>query len=321
MRRFTTCVFLASVTMAAAAAVAMADPAAPDASLGVKAPGLYSMKGKIYTLIQGTSHMPDDVEDDKPAGVIYTEVLNVKDRDFKEGFPGVTDRFEWFGIIYTGRFQIAKAGDYAFRAHSDDGIILWIDGKQVLANDSIHGPQDTRGTANLAAGNHTVKVWYFQGPRYSIALQVFVTAPGGKEKIFSMRDYAGTLAKDLEALGAVATPEGIKIKLDASILFDLDKDVLKPTAQEAIKHFAAVLAAYPEAAVAINGYTSSEGEAAHNQDLSERRAKAVQGALATQVAKTVTLTPKGRGSSNPVADNKTEATRAPNRRVELLVWP
>jgi outer membrane protein OmpA-like peptidoglycan-associated protein len=304
------CVALLSTTFARA-----------GGNFGTKDPGLYNLKGTIYYLPEGTDHMPEGLEKEKPQGVIYTEALDVPERSFTEGFPGVTNRFEWFGLIYTGRFQVTKAGAYEFRSRTDDGIILWIDGAKVMEYDSIHGPDEVQGKATLKAGLHDIKVWYFQGPAEQIALQLWITPPGGTEKIFAMKDYAGDLGRALKDLGGEATPEGIRVRLDASVLFDLDKAVLKPAAQKSLKKLATVLAAYPNAAVSIGGYTSSEGAADHNQKLSEQRANAVKDALGKLAPKALTLTATGYGPASPITDNKTEKTRAPNRRVEILVKP
>lgn len=305
------------VLLALLAAPALAD----KGGLGTKDPGLYNLKGQIYYLPDGTDHMPKDIEKQKVQGVIYSEALDVPERSFTEGFPGVTDRFEWFGIIYTGKFQVKTAGKYHFRSTTDDGVRLWIDGKEVMQNDSIHGPDDANADVTLKAGMHDLKLWWFQGPRDQIALQLFITPPGGSEKIFSMKDYAGDAGQALVDLGGEATSEGIRVRLDASVLFDVDKFALKSAAQASLKKLATALQAYPNATVSIGGHTSSEGEAAHNQKLSEQRAGAVKDALAKLVPKTVTLTATGYGASQPIADNKTEKTRAPNRRVEILVKP
>jgi len=300
--------------------LALAAPALAD-NLGNKDPGLYNLRGEIHFLPEGTDHMPDGIDKQKPDGVIYTEVLNVPEREFTEGFPGVTNRFEWFGIVYTGRIQIAAKGTYQFHAVSDDGVILWIDGKQVLANDSIHGADDANGDAELAPGPHDVKLWWFQGPATYLALQLFVTPPGGSEKLFSMKDFAGDLGKALTDLGGEATKDGIRVRLDASVLFDVDKAVLKPAAKAQLAKLAVVLKSYPNASVAINGHTSSEGDETHNQKLSEQRAATVKDALGKLAPATLKLAATGFGSSQPIADNKTEKTRAANRRVEIFVKP
>ena len=300
--------------------LALATPALAD-DLGKKDPGLYNLRGEIHFLPEGTDHMPDGIDKQKPDGVIYAEKLDVPEREFTEGFPGVTNRFEWFGIVYTGRIQIANKGKYHFHAVSDDGVMLWIDGKQVLANDSVHGSEDAEGDVDLATGMHDMKLWWFQGPAAFLALQLFVTVPGGTEKLFAMKDFAGDLGKALTDLGGEATKDGIRVRLDSSVLFDVDKAALKPAAKAQLEKLAVVLRSYPNATVAINGHTSSEGDDAHNQKLSEQRAATVKDALGKLVPKTVSLTASGFGSSQPIADNKTEKTRAPNRRVEIFVKP
>ena len=60
-----------------------------------------------------------------------------------------------------------------------------IDGVQVVANDGLHPPTESVGPSLLNAGEHTVAIEYFQGPKFDIALQIWVTAPGGQPKIFT----------------------------------------------------------------------------------------------------------------------------------------
>jgi hypothetical protein len=113
-----------------------------------------------------------------------TNQFNVSPRAFKQGFPGVTDRTEWFAIKYEGRFETRKPGVHAFRLLSDDGSILYINGVRVIDHDGIHAPTSITSWVRLHAGSHKLKLLYFQGPRYQIALQLFVTPPGGEEKLF-----------------------------------------------------------------------------------------------------------------------------------------
>ena len=77
--------------------------------------------------------------------------------------------------MYGGTFETKKAGTYKFKLSSDDGSSLWIDGKQVIDNDGVHGVSEVEGEVELTAGRHAMKVWYFQGPATEIALQLFIT--------------------------------------------------------------------------------------------------------------------------------------------------
>lgn len=291
-------------------------------SLGTKDPGLLSLKGTIYALAEDTEEMPADLAKRKPLGVVYADKLDVPPRDFTTGFPGVTDRFEWFGVIYTGTFEVSKPGTYRWRLFSDDGSRLWIDGKEVIDNDAVQSFTEKEGEVTLAKGSHAIKLWYFQGPATELGLQLFVTPPGEKEKIFALKDFAAGLMSALNSVDAKATKEGIRVSLDAAVLFDTNKYELKPQAQAAIASVTKVIASYPKATVEISGHTDNVGDDKSNQTLSEQRAAAVRDALQKAgVAKDVKLVTAGFGETQPIAKNDTEKGRAQNRRVEILIRP
>ena len=97
-------------------------------------------------------------------GTIYTKKLNIPIREFDNGFPGVTDRFEWFAIDYHGIFQIDETGYFRFRLTSDDGSKLFIDGALVIDNDGAHPAQSRKSRLYLEKGLDSIRVQYFQGP-------------------------------------------------------------------------------------------------------------------------------------------------------------
>jgi hypothetical protein len=61
------------------------------------------LRGQIYHIRRNSIMLPD-FEKLKPRGTIYTSALDIVPQDFRQGFPGVTKRMEWFAIDYTGRF-------------------------------------------------------------------------------------------------------------------------------------------------------------------------------------------------------------------------
>jgi len=73
----------------------------------------------------------------------------------------------------------------------------------------------------------------------------------------------------------------------------------------------------PDVKISVEGHTDNQGNAAANQALSEKRAQAVVVWLTTHGIPAASLTAKGFGQAQPVADNATEDGRAKNRRVEL----
>lgn len=91
----------------------------------------------------------------------------------------MTDRFEWFGVLYTGTFEILDEGLYGWRLQSDDGSRLWIDGTEIIDNDGVHGFESKDGEVRLSKGPHAMRLWYFQEPATEIGLQLFVVPPGG----------------------------------------------------------------------------------------------------------------------------------------------
>src|SRR5579859_5963035 len=88
------------------------------ATFGVTVVDSSGLQGQVYLIPEGSLQIPK-FKKLKPIGVLYTNRLNIPPRSFTEGFPGVTDRFEWFAIDYTGRFWIERPGKYRFALLSD----------------------------------------------------------------------------------------------------------------------------------------------------------------------------------------------------------
>ncbi len=136
----------------------------------------FALKGDIYFLDPGTTHLPENFRKLKSVGSIYAQSLNIPTRSFTQGFPGVTDRFEWFAIDYNGEFRVPVASNYHFRLTSDDGSKLFLDGQLVINNDGQHGTTTKEGSIRLRPGKHIIEVQYFQGPREQVALILNVKA-------------------------------------------------------------------------------------------------------------------------------------------------
>ncbi len=152
----------------------------PIYSFGTTTVANSGFRGQIYFIHPGSEKLPD-FSKLKPVGDIYTPYLCVPPRSFDQGFPGVTDRFEWFAIDYTARFWVANPGQYRFALASDDGSILYIDGHRVIQNDKQHPVMERRGRVKLKTGAHSIRVSYFQGPRYHVALVLRVAGPADDE--------------------------------------------------------------------------------------------------------------------------------------------
>lgn len=127
-------------------------------------------------------------------------------------------------------------------------------------------------------------------------------------------------AKELEKVAETKrTEEGLVTKLKSDILFETGKADLKAQANTNLAEMATIMKKYPENVLTIKGYTDSTGSAKTNETLSLQRAQAVKNQLVANGLPANVITTVGMGPSNPVADNKTDAGRQQNRRVEVEV--
>ena len=146
------------------------------------------LRGDIYYLPRSTETLAD-LARLQPRGSIYTTSLNVPPQDFLIGFPGITRRFEWFAINYSGKFWIENPGLYRFRLVSDDGAMLYIDDQLIADNDGVHSTTVRLGSVRLTGGMHSIRVPYFQGPGDTVALVLEVAGPGEQPRIFSTDEF------------------------------------------------------------------------------------------------------------------------------------
>ncbi|MEP6938119.1 MAG: OmpA family protein [Rudaea sp.] len=103
------------------------------------------------------------------------------------------------------------------------------------------------------------------------------------------------------------------------IHFDFDKADVTPESKPQLDEIAKLLSANPALKLRVTGHTDSVGSAAHNLELSARRADAIVSVLETNYAISASrLSAAGVGASVPVASNDTDLGRALNRRVELI---
>ena len=102
------------------------------------------------------------------------------------------------------------------------------------------------------------------------------------------------------------------------INFDTDSAVIKAESKPTIDKIVSVLKANPGWKMTVEGHTDGTGGAAHNQTLSEQRARAVVAYLTAAGIEAGRLQAAGFGASRPVASNDTELGRSQNRRVELV---
>ena len=153
------------------------------------------------------------------------------------------------------------------------------------------------------------------------------SAPAGEQftvlnLVFTVIDLGGKVL-DLQVK---QTETEVRIELAADVLFDFDKDTLKPVAQETLQKAAAVIREQTRGAIRIDGHTDAKGDDNYNQKLSLRRAAAVKNWFAQKGNLGARrMSTQGFGKQKPVASNtKADGSDDPegrqkNRRVEITV--
>jgi len=122
----------------------------------------------------------------------------------------------------------------------------------------------------------------------------------------------------LNDLHAKQTERGMIITI-GDVLFGTDQANLTPDGMATVRKLATVMQQYPNRTVLVEGFTDSTGSAAHNQELSERRASSVAATLTTMGVPRERVAMAGYGPAYPVAANDTPNNRQMNRRVEIVL--
>ena len=125
------------------------------------------------------------------------------------------------------------------------------------------------------------------------------------------------VAKAAPIVAPVPTSE--KVSFSADAFFDFDKAVLKPEGKAKLDDLSSKLGSINLEVIIAVGHTDSVGTDEYNQKLSIRRAEAVKAYLQGKGIEANRIYTEGKGEKQPVADNKTAAGRAQNRRVEIEV--
>ncbi len=115
--------------------------------------------------------------------------------------------------------------------------------------------------------------------------------------------------------------DSLKLTLDSEVSFDFDSAKIKHGFARTLDKIAEVVSKYDKTVVYVVGHTDSVGSEAYNQELSERRARAVADYLAAHGVNPARIHIEGRGEREPRATNATEAGRQLNRRVEIFLKP
>ncbi len=135
-----------------------------------------------------------------------------------------------------------------------------------------------------------------------------------------MDQQAKELQQNIPGATVARVGEGITVTFASGLLYDFDSDVVRTDAAENLRSLAASLGKYPNTDLLIVGHTDAVGTSEYNQALSQRRAAAAANYLTGQGVSASRLQAVGRGESEALATNDTEAGRQLNRRVEIAIY-
>lgn len=110
-----------------------------------------------------------------------------------------------------------------------------------------------------------------------------------------------------------------KLVLAQGVQFDTNKARIQKTSFPALDAAAKILERNKKMRLQIEVHTDSRGSSRYNRLLSQKRADAIHKYLVSKGVKAKRLVSKGFGEDAPVADNRTAAGRAKNRRIELVI--
>lgn len=142
-----------------------------------------------------------------------------------------------------------------------------------------------------------------------------VTLPSGFSLDVPENGFIDRVLRQIEA-GAIDVAQGIRFD---AVEFETGSANLTAASNVQLEMLARVLSEYPDLKVTVAGHTDNTGDPAANLALSEQRAQSVRAALIAMGIDGGRITAAGYGDSKPEASNDTEAGRAENRRVEVML--
>jgi outer membrane protein OmpA-like peptidoglycan-associated protein len=143
-------------------------------------------------------------------------------------------------------------------------------------------------------------------------------AAAAQQQAAQQADRASRLEALLVELHAKKTDRGMVVTI-GDVLFATDRAELNANGMATVRKLAEIMMQNPDRTVMVEGFTDSTGSAAHNKDLSERRAASVAQALASLGVPRERIGTRGYGEAFPVASNDTASNRQLNRRVEIVL--
>jgi len=141
----------------------------------------------VYFVEPGTKKLPN-FNKLTPSGMFFTKAIDYPVDRGSRSFPGVPQREDWLGLRFYVKFSLSEeeAGQYKFRVVARDAARLVIGKKLIVDAEGCGKVTDASGVVDLKAGSHEMFLDYFHatGPD---GVQLYLTAPGGEERVFAFQ--------------------------------------------------------------------------------------------------------------------------------------
>jgi outer membrane protein OmpA-like peptidoglycan-associated protein len=202
------------------------------------------------------------------------------------------------------------------------GIVLLLASSTMLFQGCAKATKTQKGTVIGATAGGTIGAIIGKKVGNTAVGAIIGGAVGGTAGAYigrKMDKQAEEIKNTIPNAEVIREGEGIIVKFESGILFDVDQYALKTNARTNIENLSISLKNNPETDILIVGHTDATGSDNYNLKLSERRAASVRSYIISQGISPIRLSTEGRGEAEAIAENETEAGRALNRRVEIVI--
>jgi hypothetical protein len=126
-----------------------------------------------------------------------------RDSDFVRDIPGF-NKVDGYVLRWSGQITVPLKGGYTFQTNSDDGSLIYIDGKLIVDNDGDHGPRSKGGSATLIPGAHAMVITFYEHGGGSKLEVSWTPTPGAKlvplsHEVLSNKMGCGHYSKHVKA--------------------------------------------------------------------------------------------------------------------------
>jgi hypothetical protein len=118
------------------------------------------IKGEYFTHNGGTPHNPPELAF---GNLVLTRTDDNIAFQWGNDSPDASINVDDFAVRWTGEVEAPFTETYTFYTNTDDGVILWVDGQELLRNWTDHGTTEDRGQIDLEAGQtYPIEMWWYE---------------------------------------------------------------------------------------------------------------------------------------------------------------